>query len=76
VPYRLVSQPSDPDFEAFFLIQVGCSLCGSASFGGAEHEKHPFLIHAGSAYTICILFLLFQLIPQSLVLYSPQAKNN
>ena len=22
-------------------------------------KQHPFLIHAGSAYTICVLFLFF-----------------
>jgi hypothetical protein len=32
-------------------------LVGSDAYVGLQNTKHSYLIHAGSAYTICVLFL-------------------
>jgi hypothetical protein len=47
-------QSPDPHCNAlFFVLQVGCCEALHLS-GGAGHKQHPFLIHAGGVYTICV----------------------
>jgi len=52
-----------PTEKLFLFLFPSEMLCVSVSLhplGGAEHKVTSFLIHAGSVYTTCVLFLFLQ----------------
>ena len=51
------SQPPDPHWKAFpLLFSRNDVVCLCNHWMVQNIKQHPFLIHAGSVYTICVLF--------------------